>query len=217
MKTKVYCIIKKGDFFYFPVKAKTSPYLKKSGEPCKQYQAGMPNLFGGTGDSENKFLTLEKEVKEESQDKISIKLYDAGDARGQNHKIEGACTMHLYHTTVEEKGENVDYDFYLFDGDQYAEAVTEGITIADFGEANRLELSTAAVPPNAEPGRREMACILKIPKDRLPDNIDGFLDLCIAMGGNFLFAKDRITAHRDWKDEGTRNAFEEFCRRYGHH
>lgn len=214
---KVYCIIKKDDYFYFPVKTKIGPYQTRDGSLKVPYLAGMPNFFGGSIEGRNKFQALREEVLEESQDMISIKLYESGDVNEQNHKIESACQVNLYHTTVQARNGLMDYDFYLFDGDLYEGMVTGGMTIADFGEANRLELSTAAVPPNEAKKRREMACILKIPKDRLPDNIDGFLDLCIAMGGNFLFDKGRITAHRDWQDEGTRNAFEEFCRRYGHH
>lgn len=212
---KIYCIIKKEGNFYFPVKAKTGPYQDESGNPIVGYLAGMPNFFGGTVGRRNKFKALRAEVLEESQDKILINLYDSGNRDEQNHKIESACQERLFHTSIQNRRGSTDYDFYLFDGDSYAAAVAGGITIADFGAANRLALSTDAVAPNEEPERREMACILKIPVNRLPDNIDGFLDLCIEMGGNFLLDKDSITSHRDWNDEGTRNAFEEFCRKYG--
>ncbi len=213
---KVYCIIKRNGNFYFPVKSKTGPYQNEDGSPKVGYLAGMPNFFGGTINRRNKFQALRAEVLEESQDKISIKLYDSGNENEQNCKIESACQESLFHTSFQSRRGCTDYDFYLFDGDHYAEMVTGGMTIADFGAANRLALSTDAAAPNEEPERREMACILKIPENRLPDNIDRFLNLCIEMGGDFLLDKRSITSHRDWNDKGTRDAFAEFCRRYGH-
>ena len=63
---------------------------------------------------------------------------------------------------------------------------------AGIGAANRLALSTDAAAPNEEPERREMACILKIPENRLPDNIDRFLNLCIEMGGDFCAASPAL-------------------------
>ncbi|MDE7339341.1 MAG: hypothetical protein K2N80_02110 [Lachnospiraceae bacterium] len=213
---KVYCIIKRNGNFYFPVKSKAGPYQNEDGSLKVGYLAGMPNFFGGTVNRRNKFRALWAEVLEESQDKISIGLYGSEDENEQNCKIESACQVELFQTSFQSRRGRIDYDFYLFDGDCYAGMVTGEMTIADFGAANRLALATDAVAPNEKPERREMACILKIPENRLPDNIDGFLDLCIEMGGDFLLDKGSITSHRDWNDEGTRNAFEEFCRRYGH-
>lgn len=212
---KVYCIIKRNGNFYFPVKSKTGPYQNEDGSLKVGYLAGMPNFFGGTIGERNKFQALRAEVLEESQDKISIGSSGPENENEQNRKIESACQEILFHTFFRSRRGRIDYDFYLFDGDGYAAMAAGEMTIADFGTANRLALSTDAAAPNEEPERREMACILKIPENRLPNNIDGFLDLCIEMGGDFLLDKGSITSHRDWNDEGTRNAFAEFCRRYG--
>lgn len=60
-----------------------------------------------------------------------------------------------------------------------------------------------------------MSCILKILVRQLHKNFDNFLDKCIETGSEYLLDEETITAHQDWNDEGTQNAFREFCMRYG--
>lgn len=203
-RQKSYCIIKKDGYAYFPIKAKSSPYHDETGELKIGYLAGMPNFFGGTVESgKDIYSTLIDEVSQESQENITINLSDNEE---QKNKIMGACVL-LKSFTYGIRNPT-EYYFYSFNADDYQPTVT----IKGFESSNMLILSTE-VSWGAE--YREMSCILKIPVSQLHKNFDNFLDKCIETGREYLLEKGTITAHQDWNDEGTQNAFREFCMRYG--
>ncbi len=203
-RQKSYCIINKGGYAYFPIKAKSGPYYDGNGRLATGYLAGMPNFFGGTVESgQNIYSTLINEVREESQGEIEIRLNAADNKEVQNSKIMRACEE-LFSFSYR----GTDYYFYSFNADDYQPSVT----ITDFRNSNILELSTEA---RWDPKCREMSCILKIPLDQLHKNFDNFLDKCIEIGSEYLSDKRTISEHRDWNDEGTQNAFREFCSKYG--
>lgn len=203
-RQKSYCIINKGGYAYFPIKAKSGPYYDRDGRLATGYLAGMPNFFGGTvEENQSIYSTLIREVDEESQGNIEIRLNADDNKEVQNNKIMRACEKLFsfsYRGTY--------YCFYSFNADGYQPSVT----IADFRNSNILELSTKA---RWAPKYREMSCVLKIPVAQLHKNFDNFLDKCIEIGSEYLLDKETITEHQDWKDEGTQNAFREFCSKYG--
>lgn len=203
-RQKSYCIINKGGYAYFPIKAKSGPYYDRNGRLATGYLAGMPNFFGGTvEENQSIYSTLIREVDEESQGYIEIRLNAADNKEVQNSKIMRACEE-LFSFSYRETY----YYFYSFNADEYQPSVT----ISDFRNSNILELSAEA---SVDAKRREMSCILKIPVTQLHKNFDNFLDKCIEMGSEYLLDKRTITEHRDWNDEGTQNAFKEFCSKYG--
>lgn len=202
---KSYCIIKKDGYIYFPIKAQSGPYRDRTGRLIKGYLAGMPNFFGGTVErNKNIYSTLVNEVCEESQGNIRINLNAADDEEEQNSKIESACVRLKYF--ISSKGTK--YYFYSFNADEYQPSVD----ISGFGSSDMLILSTNAA---LEAKYREMSCILKIPVDQLHKNLENFLDKCIEIGSNNLLDKETITGHPEWNDEGTQDAFREFCNKYG--
>lgn len=204
-RQKSYCIIKKGEYAYFPIKAKLGPYYGEAGELKIGYLAGMPNFFGGTVESgKDIYYTLVDEVFQESQENITINLSD--NEEKQKNKIMDACV--LLKSFIFGRRNPTEYYFYSFNADDYQPAVT----IKGFESSNMLILSTDV---SWGEKYREMSCILKIPVSQLHKNFDNFLDKCIETGSKYLLDKGTITAHQDWNDEGTQDAFREFCTRYG--
>lgn len=204
-RQKSYCIIQKEGYAYFPIKAKSGPYYGEAGELKKGYLAGMPNFFGGTVErGKDRYFTLIDEVSQESQENIKIYLSDHEEE--QKNKIMGACELLKYF--IFEGKNTTEYFFYSFNADGYQPTVT----IKGFESGNMLRLSTDV---NWQEKYREMSCILKIPVSQLHKNFDNFLDKCIETSSEYLLDKGTITEHQDWKDEGTQNAFREFCMKYG--
>ena len=204
-RKKSYCIIKKGEFAYFPIKAKLGPY-GEAGELKIGYLAGMPNFFGGTVKSgKDKYHTLVDEVFQESQENITINLSDNKEEE-QRNEIKDACVPLKSFIFGEENPTK--YYFYSFNADDYQPAVT----IKGFEGRDILILSTDV---SWKKEYREMSCILKIAVSQLHKNFDNFLDKCIKRGSKYLLDKETITAHQDWTNSGTQAAFREFCTKYG--
>lgn len=74
-KRKVYCIIEKDGYMYFPIAAQYSPYFLHDGTEMESYLAGMPNFFGGNMEGRELIEeTLMREIREESQGKIDLEI-----------------------------------------------------------------------------------------------------------------------------------------------
>lgn len=72
-KRKVYCIIEKDGYIYFPIAAQYSPYFLHDGTEKESYLAGMPNFFGGNMEGRETIeAALMREIQEESQGKIDL-------------------------------------------------------------------------------------------------------------------------------------------------
>ena len=191
MAEKVYCIVKRGNNYYIPVKAALNPYNGDSA-----YLACLPNFFGGNIErGECYYLGLAREVKEESQRQVSI---DAECLRASNVQL-------LYQCQSRGRSGTNNYRFYLV-------TMTEG---GDYFAENCKVLDTDAQrhPYAAE---REMSCILKIPvNDVAGNNIENFLAICKAFGGDLVNINPKNSddtpnkAFSDWNsDRGTKDAFE---------
>lgn len=78
-KHKVYCVLAKEGFVYFPIAAVRAPYMIKGSRP-ESYLAGMPNFFGGNknvderGREEYDWTALAREIAEESQGNIQVEI-----------------------------------------------------------------------------------------------------------------------------------------------
>lgn len=78
-KHKVYCVLAKEGFVYFPIAAVRAPYMIKGSRP-ESYLAGMPNFFGGNknvderGREEDDCTALAREIAEESQGNIQVEI-----------------------------------------------------------------------------------------------------------------------------------------------
>lgn len=190
MAEKVYCIVKRGNNYYIPVKAALNPYNE-----APAYLACLPNFFGGNIErGECYYLGLAREVKEESQGNVSI---DAECLRASNVQL-------LYQCQSRGRG---GIDYYRF----YLVTMTEG---GDYFDDNMIPLDNQGEDlTNAE---KEMSCILKVPvaNDLRGKNIDEFLAYCRTLGNdlvNFNPANpdDRTnSALKQWKEhEGTKDAF----------
>lgn len=74
-KRKVYCIIEKERYIYFPIAAQYSPYFLHDGTEMESYLAGMPNFFGGNMEGRESIEeALMREIREESQGKIDLRI-----------------------------------------------------------------------------------------------------------------------------------------------
>ena len=74
-KRKVYCILEKDGYIYFPIAAQDSPYFLHDGDKRESYLAGMPNFFGGNMEGEESIeKALAREIKEESQGRIVLEI-----------------------------------------------------------------------------------------------------------------------------------------------
>lgn len=74
-KIKVYCILEKDGYIYFPVAAQYSPYSLYDGDKAESYLAGMPNFFGGNMEERESIEeALAREIKEESQERIILNI-----------------------------------------------------------------------------------------------------------------------------------------------
>ncbi len=184
MANKYYCIIKKEDCFYVPIKAHDNPYYKpgKSWINPISYLACRPNFFGGKMEREDSGMIekcLAREVKEESQQLIEI---NSGDG-----------------VTVEKifpAGERTeDYNFYLVTVNGAGEYFSGSCCVLDMGRGKR-------------DNEKEMSCILKISKGGLAGkDLDGFLTVCKNLGGEKVDL-DLPSSIDDWNDRGSKDAFQ---------
>lgn len=190
MAEKVYCIVKKGNNYYIPVKAALIPYNE---DPA--YLACLPNFFGGNIErGECYYLGLAREVKEESQGQVSI---DAECLRASNVQL-------LYQCQSRSRSGTNNYRFYLV-------TMTEG---GDYFANNMIPLDHQG--ENLTNAEKEMSCILKIPvNDVAGNNIENFLAICKAFGGDLVNINPKNSddtpnkAFSDWNsDRGTKDAFE---------
>lgn len=208
MGKKIYCILKKGEYIYIPIKALFNPHVNKK----NAYLAKLPNFFGGRCDEskdeikepareENKKLTREeidglvREVTEESQDNIDGNI------------IKDSIMTPLYSTKIY----NDEYKFFL------ADVTNNTSEKGDFFDSNRLLLKTC---PKLDANCREMSCILKVPVERIRNkdrdtntNTNTLLDICKEIGGQFVMKREELsgTSAKQWNEPGTKNAFEELC------
>lgn len=191
MAEKVYCIVKRGNNYYIPVKAALNPYNE-----APAYLACLPNFFGGNIErGECYYLGLAREVKEESQRNVSI---DAECLRASNVQL-------LYQCQSRGRG---GIDYYRF----YLVTMTEG---GDYFAENCKVLDTNA-QRYSDPAEREMSCILKIPvaNDLRGKNVNEFLAYCWNSENDLVnFNPDNPddrtnSALMQWKEhEGTKDAF----------
>ena len=194
MADKVYCIVKKGKYYYIPDKAKTNPY---NGKPA--YLACLPNFFGGTKeDGESSEQSLTREVREESQGNVSLITERADQLADRDFSI-------LYRFRYARAYRRVDnYVFYLVtmpdDGREY------------FAE-NCLALDMGATVPEDQ---REMSCIMKIPVADLAGgmSVNTFLGYCKNFAGDWVNIDStgpdgkENKALSDWLNhQGTKDAF----------
>lgn len=198
MAEKVYCIVKKGNNYYIPVKARFKPY--RGHEQEEAYLACLPNFFGGNIErGECYYLGLAREVKEESQGNVSI---DAECLRASNFQL-------LYQCQSGGRGGTSYYRFYLV-------TMTEG---GDYFDGNCKILDTDK-QRHSNPAEREMSCILKIPvSDIEGKNIGEFLTHCKDIEGDLVNINPQNSddtpnkAFSDWNsDRGTKDAFEELLK-----
>ncbi len=74
-KRKVYCIIERDEYIYFPISAQYSPYFLHDDQYMESYLAGMPNFFGGNMEGRETIEeALMREIREESQGKIDLEI-----------------------------------------------------------------------------------------------------------------------------------------------
>lgn len=187
MAEKVYCIVKRGNNYYIPVKAALNPY---NGAPA--YLACLPNFFGGNIErGECYYLGLAREVKEESQGNVSI---DAECLRARNVQL-------LYQCQSRGRGGIDYYSFYLV-------TVTEG---GDYFAEDKYPIDMTV----ADAKEKEMSCILKIPVNDLSGkSIDEFLEICERKADGWVDLHSQETlVNSQWKrDQGTKDAFAELLK-----
>lgn len=184
MVNRYYCIVKRGENYYIPVKARYNPYLLDKGKQKYSYLACLPNFFGGREESadQNVWEGLAREVSEESQERITVAAELM--ALEDNRRL-------LYQCELQGRNDQEHYEFYL-------------VTVAEEGEYFAGDL--CILDTQGEAKTREMSGILKIAVSALAGkNLNGFLDYCKSRGGNLVDLNLRLA---QWiEDEGTKDAF----------
>ncbi len=186
MIKRIYCIVRKGEYIYIPIKASVNPYDEKK----EVYLAKMPNFFGGNiRKNETKEKALCREVQEESQKNITSDTI-----------MKSNLALLLSNKISEDT-----YDFYLADVIDSEDAIFKD----DKFDNGIFRLDDS---PNLEANCKEMSCILKVPVTSIKNkNADTFFDLCKEIGQEYVMErKGTDTVSGEWDDSETKKAFEQW-------